>query len=88
MTPSQLIAFLNAVTCGDLDAIAAKLDEGIGACVDLGEDELGGMLREARDALLSGELKTYRKRVETVVARLGHVRAKQGKLSRPAVGSA
>lgn len=79
MNPSQLIAFLNAMTCGDLDSIAAKLDEAQSACSGLGESELAGKLGEARTALLGGDLKTYRKRVETVVAALGHVRSKHGK---------
>ena len=79
MDPSQLIAFLNAMTCGDLDAIASKLREAHNACSDLGEIDLASKLEEARMALLAGDLKTYRKRVETVVASLGHVRSKHGK---------
>lgn len=76
MTPTQLIAFLNAMTCGDLDAITTKLDEARAACTELGESELAGKLDEARNALGDGDLKTFRKRVETVVAGLGHVRSK------------
>ena len=79
MNPTQLIAFLNAMTCGDLDSIAAKLEEARGACSELGEDDLASKIGEAREALLGGDLKTYRKRVETVVAGLGHVRSKHGK---------
>ena len=77
MNPTQLIAFLNAMTCGDLDAIATKLAEAQTACVELGEVDLASKLEEARAALLDGDLKTYRKRVETVVAGLGHVRSRQ-----------
>jgi len=77
MNPTQLIAFLNAMTCGDLDAIATKLVEAQAACVELGEGDLASKLEEARAALLDGDLKTYRKRVETVVAGLGHVRSRQ-----------
>ena len=79
MNPTQLIAFLNAMTCGDLDSIASKLGEAHNACSELGEIDLVGKLDEARTALLAGDLKTYRKRVETVVAGLGHVRAKHRK---------
>jgi hypothetical protein len=57
-TPSQLIALLHSLSFGDLDAIRAKLDEAAAAC-----EELGG-----------GDLKTFRKRVETAVSRLGHLR--------------
>lgn len=78
MNPSQLIAFLNAMTCGDLDSIAGKLKEALEACSDLGETGLASKLDEARTALLAGDLKTYRKRVATVVAGLGHVRSKHG----------
>ncbi len=77
MTPSQLIAFLNAMSCGDLDSLATKLDEASRACVALDEDELGRKLTDARGALLDGDLKSYRKSVETVVARLGHLKAKR-----------
>jgi RNase P/RNase MRP subunit POP5 len=67
------------MTCGDLDAIAAKVGEARAACSELGESDLADKLLEAREALLTGDLKTYRKRVETVVAALGHVRSKHGK---------
>ena len=73
-TPSQLIALLNSLSLGDLDAIRAKLDEASTACGALGRDELAAVLAEARTALSSGDLKTYRKRVETAVAKLGHLR--------------
>ena len=73
-TPSQLIALLNSLSLGDLDAIRAKLDEATSACGALGREELAGVLAEARAALCSGDLKTYRKRVETAVAKLGHLR--------------
>jgi len=77
MTPSQLIAFLNAMSCGDLESLAAKLDDASRACTELEQSELAGKLGEAREALLEGDLKGYRKRVETVVARLGHLKARQ-----------
>jgi hypothetical protein len=79
MNPSQLIAFLNAMTCGDLDSIAAKLQEAQNACSGLGEGDLASKLGEARTSLLGGDLRTYRKRVETVVAALGHVRSRHDK---------
>ena len=73
-TPSQIIALLNSLSLGDLDAIRAKLDEASRACDALGREELAAVLVEARGALSTGDLKTYRKRVETAVARLGHLR--------------
>jgi hypothetical protein len=72
--PSQIIALLHSLNFGDLDAIRAKLDEATTACDALGRDELTGILAEARTALTSGDLKTFRKRIETTVSRLGHLR--------------
>ena len=86
MTPSQLIAFLNAMTCGDLDSLSSKLCEARDACLELGADDLAAMILEAREALVSGDLKTYRKRAETVVARLGHLKSRQQSSSRPGLG--
>jgi len=73
-TPSQVIALLNALTHGDLDAIRAKLAEARGACEQLGHDEVATIVAEAHGALTGGDLKTYRKKVETAVAKLGHLR--------------
>jgi len=81
MTTTQLIAFLNSMTCGDLDSIFTKLDEARSACDELGESGLSDKLSEARTALLGGDLKTYRKRVQTVVSGLGHVRSKRKSLA-------
>ena len=74
MTPTQLISLLNSLTFGDLDAIRGKLDEAREGCASLGNADLVFLVDEARGALIAGDLKTYRKRVETAVARLGHLR--------------
>ena len=74
MTTTQLIALLNAMTVGELAVISGKLDEARSACFELGHEELASKLEEAKTALSQADLKTYRKRVETVVARLGHLR--------------
>jgi hypothetical protein len=73
-TPSQVIALLNALTQGDLEAIRAKLTEARGACLQLGHDDVASIVAEADGALSGGDLKTYRKKVETAVAKLGHLR--------------
>ena len=73
-TPGQLIALLNSLTVGDLDSIRARLDEALGALDTLGNDEVATIVGDARAALCGGDLKTYRKRVETAVAKLGHLR--------------
>lgn len=75
MTPSQLIAALNALTFGDLDGLDRKLEAARAACAEMGQAALADCLDDARTALRSGDLKTYRKRIETAVSRLGHLRA-------------
>jgi hypothetical protein len=70
----QLIAFLNAIQVGPLDEIRGKLGEARGRCIDLGQLELADKLAEAQAALDAVDLKTYRKRIETVVSRLGHLK--------------
>ena len=74
MNTSQLIACLHSINIGDLDGIHAKLVAARQACQDLGQDELAGILTDAEQALDRADMKTYRKRIETVVARLGHLR--------------
>ena len=63
-TPSRVIALLNAL----------KLSEARGACEQLGHVEVASLVGEAHGALADGDLKTYRKKVETAVAKLGHLR--------------
>ena len=74
MKPSQLIAALNSINVGELDGVRAKLAEARQACAGLQQEELADKLTEAEAALLQADLDTYRKRVETVIARLGHLR--------------
>jgi len=74
MDRSQLIAYLNAIGVGELDSIRTKLREARAACVGLQCSDLAIKLDEAAAALDRADMKTYRKRVETVVARLGHLR--------------
>ncbi len=74
MTPAQLIAFLNALTLGDRDALLLKLEQAQRACLELEQPDLAQSLGDAHDALRRGDVRLYRKRVHTVVARLGHLR--------------
>jgi hypothetical protein len=74
MTAQQLIAFLNALTFGDLSALASKLEQGRSACAALGHGEIAQVIEEARVALGNGDVKTYRRKLETAVSRLGHVK--------------
>lgn len=74
MNPSQLIAALNSMSVGDVESIRSKLAEAEEACRRLGQDELADRLDQARKALSAADLRTYRKLVETVISRLGHLR--------------
>ncbi len=74
MTAEQIIAFLNALTFGDLGALGTKLQQARSACAELGHAEIADVVGEARSALLSGDLTTYRRKIETAVSRLGHVK--------------
>ena len=74
MNASQLIASLNALGFGDVDVLKSRIADAAAACRGLGQDELATMLSEARDGLAVGDLRLYRKRVETVVSKLGHLR--------------
>jgi hypothetical protein len=74
MNTSQLIAFLNSIQVGDLDAIQGKLRQAREACEELAQPELSSTLQEAADALSALDVRTYKKRVATVISRLGHVR--------------
>lgn len=74
MDPSKLIAHLNAIRVGDIDIIRVKLAQAVEACDALPAPELAELLKEAERALGHADLRLYRKRLETVIARLGHLR--------------
>jgi len=74
MNTTQLIAFLNAIEVGPMDRIRAKLEQAKRACIAMDQAELATKLSEATDALSSADLRTYRRRIETVIAKLGHLR--------------
>ena len=74
MNTAQLIAFLNAIEVGQMESIRAKLEEAKQACVAIEQQGLADKLSEATEALSRADLKTYRRRIATVVAQLGHLR--------------
>jgi hypothetical protein len=74
MTPAQIIGSLNALHLGELDSIRSTLQEARRACLELRQERLAQHLEEADQALRRADLRTYRKRVETVIARLGHLK--------------
>jgi hypothetical protein len=74
MQPTQIIALLNAIDVGEMRVIRGRLEDARRACLELAQAELADKLVEARTALDQADMKTYRKRIETVVSRLGHLR--------------
>ena len=74
MDPGKLISHLNAISVGDLDGIRAKLKQAREACDEIEQPDLADKLREAAEALDRADMKTYRRRVDTVVSKLGHIR--------------
>lgn len=72
--PLQIIASLNALRVGDMDVIRDRLEQARAACRELDQADLADKLDEAIVALARADMRTYRKRVETVVARLGHLK--------------
>ncbi len=74
MTPTRLIAFLNSLSFGDLGAITTKLEEARVACLNLEQPELAAKIDDASTALRSADVKTYRRSLETVVSKLGHLK--------------
>lgn len=73
-TPDQLIAYLNAIGVGEIDVIRTKLAEARLGCERLEQADLVDKLQDADRALSRADMKTYRKRLETVISRLGHLR--------------
>jgi hypothetical protein len=71
----RLIAYLNAIDVGELDAIRGKLTQAREVCLALDQTELADLLGQAERALFAADLKTYRKRIATVVSRLGHLKS-------------
>ena len=74
MDASQLVVYLNSIDVGQLDKIESKLELAQQACISIDQEEMARKLREAGEALHRADMKTYRKRLETVIARLGHIR--------------
>ena len=74
MDPAKIIACLNSLNVGEMGLILGRLDEARQACLELERSELALKLDEAEQALGRCDMKTYRKRVETVVSQLGHLK--------------
>ena len=74
MDASGLIAMLNSLSVGELDSLTSRLTEAEEACDALGHQDLVDRLRSGRAALLACDTREFRKQIETVISKLGHLR--------------
>jgi hypothetical protein len=74
MTIRALIEVLNNLTAGELSRLHARVADVRDEASRLGLAEVTTILDEARAALDAGNLKTFRRRLQHAVSRLGHVR--------------
>ena len=81
MNKKALIDTLNSLTVGQFSTIQSRLDEVRAATREAGLDEIATILDEARSALDEFDLKSFRKRVQHAVSRLGHVRDETASLA-------
>lgn len=72
----RIIAELNSLTIGDLDLLKEKLDRASRELLALGQEELSRKVTEARECLQKGDVPAYRKGVQNVVSKLGHVKSR------------
>lgn len=75
MAVRRLIQSLNSLGVGELPRVLRHLEEARVAVRDRKDlADVAETLAEAHAAITSGDLKTYRKRIERAVSRLGHAR--------------
>ena len=70
----SLITELNSLGVGSLDAIQAKLRQCIETLEGIGHPELVERLEEGSRMLAQGDLPGFRKAVNHVVSKLGHIK--------------
>lgn len=70
-----LIVELNNLNIGEFDKLVARIDKVHLALVGLGQPELAARLAEGRACLTRGDVAAFRKTIQNVVSKLGHVRA-------------
>ena len=70
----KAIGTLNSIRVGELGRILVRLGEIRGTLETIGDPDLLDALEQAREAISTGDLPIFRKRVQHVVSRLGHLR--------------
>jgi hypothetical protein len=77
MSPRPWIETLNSLSLGELDVVRARVLQVRDEVVLAGFEEIGSILDAAIAALLVGDLKNFRRRVNHAVSRLGHIKQPQ-----------
>jgi hypothetical protein len=70
----QVISVLNSIEVGAIERIAGRLEEARRLLADMGQADLVAKLAEADEAIRCGDVPLFRKRLQNVVSRLGHLR--------------
>ena len=70
----RAIVTLNSLQMGDVDRILLRLEQVTEVLTDLSQEALVQSIQEAREAIRQADLPLFRKRVQHVVSRLGHLR--------------
>jgi hypothetical protein len=70
----RAIVTLNSLKLGDVDRILLRLEQVTEVLRELSQEELVQSIQEAREAIRRADLPLFRKRVQHVVSRLGHLR--------------
>ncbi len=74
MDVRAIIAVLNNLTTGEFSRLAGRVREARAEVARLGHEEIAAILDEALAALDSADLRTFRRRIQHAVSRLGHLR--------------
>lgn len=72
--PRDLIVTLNSLGVGDLDILRGRLAKVRDSLAGMDQPELCERLDEATRSLEAGQLSEYRRLINQIVSRLGHLR--------------
>ena len=70
----RAISTLNSLQIGEMERIRRRLVEVRRSLEEVGEPNLLAKLEEAQTAIVQGDVPLFRKRIQHVVSRLGHLR--------------
>ena len=70
----EILACLNSLSLGEISRVRIELARASGSLAAIGQSELAARVDEATAALVSGNVKEYRRAISNVTARLGHLK--------------